>query len=114
MFDPFLCIVQLFWVQPSRKEGPIQIIKHPLDLKHKHLKVVELSGYYGRRCEDELVAYLSHYAVGLEQLIIDPRNNTSIPCVPMFDDIERSETARLCDKQQLPKLVPKHVKLIIL
>lgn len=87
-------------------------MKCPLNLKY--FKEVEVSGYYGRTCEVELIVYLLENADALEKIIIDPRNNTSVVGVPRIYDFEEEKTARICAKQQLQELVPEHVELIIL
>lgn len=105
-------LAQLFWRDPERTERQVENIKRPLNMKH--LKVVEVSGYYGRTCEDELILCLLENVVAVEKLIIDPRNNNSIVGVPQFHDIEEETAARTCARRRLPELVPKHVELIIL
>lgn len=103
--------MQIFWAYPSRSERKVERIEHALKLPH--LKVVEVSGYYGRTCEDELLMYLLENGVALEKLIVDPRSNTSVIGTPPFHNIEEENRARTCAAQLLDS-VPNHVEVVVL
>ncbi|KAL3504399.1 hypothetical protein ACH5RR_034240 [Cinchona calisaya] len=84
-----------------------------------HLKVFEFSGFLGCRSEVELVKYFLENATALERIIIDPRGDLAYLCCWELDcevaeDTEAENGARRRAKQQLYRLVPSHVELVIL
>ncbi|KAG5562600.1 hypothetical protein RHGRI_005357 [Rhododendron griersonianum] len=79
--------------------------------QHRCLKEVRLGGYYGRKSDLEVAIFFLENAVALEKMIINPRDES--PFLPDYA-FSRQRAARSRPKQQLDRIVPEGVKLVIL
>ncbi|KAM7501487.1 hypothetical protein LguiB_000391 [Lonicera macranthoides] len=80
--------------------------------KHQHLEEVEMTGYYGRKCELELVKYFVENAVSLKKIIIRPEGQPNF----LYRDakqFERENAGRVHAKMHLEGKIPKPIELII-
>ncbi|XP_071710726.1 uncharacterized protein [Rutidosis leptorrhynchoides] len=69
---------------------------------HQHLKFVEIVGYYGRKCDFELAAYIIDIARALKKIVIEiPKHYI------------KKHDAR-CSAQRLESKLPQGVELVIL
>nr|XP_016453292.1 PREDICTED: FBD-associated F-box protein At5g38590-like isoform X2 [Nicotiana tabacum] len=98
--------LKLLWVLPLRSERECRkAVRCPLH----HLKVLRLSGYYGRTSEVELVRYFLENAMLLEKIIVDPCSQNV-----HRHRVAPDEIARNFAKLQLEGEVPPHIQLLIL
>ncbi|CAI9088523.1 OLC1v1022864C1 [Oldenlandia corymbosa var. corymbosa] len=77
----------------------------------KHLKVVELLGYYGRTTEVELVQYFLDNAIALKSIIIDPREYR---ISGRGEHNEEEKFAREHAENQLKALIPSNIEFVVL
>lgn len=86
-------------------------LEEAADYPLQHLKVFELSGYFGRTCEVELVKFFSKNAINLERIIIDPDDFPHLPKSPQ--ELKKQQVSRRHAKRHLKGLVPPNVELDI-
>lgn len=78
----------------------------------KHLKVIELWGYYGSTLENELLMDLVKNAgVALERVVIGPQLH--LLDIPVDNPKEAAALYRDRAKEQVERLLPKHVELVL-
>ncbi|KAM7501486.1 hypothetical protein LguiB_000390 [Lonicera macranthoides] len=80
--------------------------------KHQHLEEVEMTGYYGRKCELELVTYFVENAVSLKKIIIRPEGQPNFQYCDK-NRFERENAVRVHAKMDLEGKIPKPIELII-
>lgn len=85
-----------------------EVVNYPL----QHLKLFELTGYYGRTSELELVKFFTENAITLEKIIIDPREHLDLPELPW--QFEEEQFPREYANKQLKGIIPPHVELEII
>ncbi|CAI9116942.1 OLC1v1018238C1 [Oldenlandia corymbosa var. corymbosa] len=89
--------------------------KRGVNFPLEQLREVELHGYCGRIAEVELVEYLLENAIALQRIVVDPRHQPFCRGVVAARDKPKEQgNARNFAKDQLEKLVPSHVELVIL
>lgn len=104
--------LQLTWNELKRENT---MERKVMKMPHEHLKVVEFGGYYGRRCDFELVMYFFENAVCLEKMVINPRNQDEDLKRDLYDIFkEETDAARSLAHQQLKGKEPSGVELTIL
>nr|XP_009803120.1 PREDICTED: uncharacterized protein LOC104248545 isoform X2 [Nicotiana sylvestris] len=92
---------QLKWAKPTRSKRECRkAARCPLH----HLKVLRLSGYYGRTSEVELVRYFLENAIALQKIIVDPRPQHVYYVSFSLDKSEEEQMARQFAKLQLEGL----------
>lgn len=102
---------QLKWAKPTRSKRKCRKAERcPLH----HLKVLRLSGYYGRTSEVELVRYFLENAIALQKIIVDPRPQHVYYVSFSLDKSEEEQMARQFAKLQLEGEVPSHIEFLVL
>ncbi|KAL3510637.1 hypothetical protein ACH5RR_030038 [Cinchona calisaya] len=99
--------VNLRW--PSRKDennSTVRELEGVANYPLRHLKVFELTGYYGRTSELELVKFFSENAITLEKIIIYARE---VPDYKKQRRVEEYQFVREYAKKQLKGIVPLQV-----
>nr|XP_016459320.1 PREDICTED: uncharacterized protein LOC107782894 isoform X2 [Nicotiana tabacum] len=90
--------LKLKWAKPTRSKRECRkAARCPLH----HLKVLRLSGYYGRTSEVELVRYFLENAIALQKIIVDPRPQHVYYVSFSLDKSEEEQMARQFAKLQL-------------
>ncbi|XP_018623283.1 F-box/LRR-repeat protein At3g26922-like isoform X2 [Nicotiana tomentosiformis] len=103
--------LKLKWAKPTRSKRKCRKAERfPLH----HLKVLRLSGYYGRTSDVELVRYFLENAIALEKIIVDPRAQDVYYVSFSLDKSEEEQMARHFAKLQLEAEVPSHIQLLVL
>lgn len=97
-------VLKIYWFQPLKIVREKE--KGAKSTTLKHLREIELGGYYGRTSEVELLMYLIENAVALEKIVIRPWSQT-----PSGFPKPNAATRAL---KEVKQLVPKHVELVIL
>ncbi|KAL3504732.1 hypothetical protein ACH5RR_034573 [Cinchona calisaya] len=79
----------------------------------KYLRVIEFAGYCDRVSDIELLEFFLENAVALEEIIVDCRGQAPLnhPFVKV-DGLEQDATT--CSLEEVKRVVPKHVQLVIL
>lgn len=73
---------------------------------------METTGYYGRKCELELVTYFEENAVALKKIIIRPQGQPRHQFVNT-ERIKREKAGGVLAKMDLEGKTPKSIELII-
>ncbi|KAL3513834.1 hypothetical protein ACH5RR_026551 [Cinchona calisaya] len=104
-------VIKLNWVEEINRRR--RKLKKAVNYPFHHLKVFELSGYYGRTCDLELIKYFVENAISLEKIIIDPRKPCGFERLLMDWEIKEHKVARAHAKERLKGLISSHVELVI-
>ncbi|KAL3514045.1 hypothetical protein ACH5RR_026762 [Cinchona calisaya] len=100
--------LELYWLKPLNTNGDVE---KATKCSLKHLKVIELSGYYGCSSEVEIIMFFLENAIALEKIIVDPlKPQNQLNLV----DEELAARVQVEVEQQLKDLVPAHIELVIL
>ncbi|XP_027090523.1 uncharacterized protein [Coffea arabica] len=80
--EKFVLKLQLYSdIKRSNRE-----FKKAKNYPHQHLKVVKISGYYGRKSEVELINYFLEIAIALENIIVDPHEELTYRSRSMHEE----------------------------
>ncbi|KAJ0525673.1 putative F-box domain, FBD domain, F-box-like domain superfamily protein [Helianthus annuus] len=103
--------ISLHWCSPMKRRRKVKRVAAPR--VHKHLKVIEIIGYYGRISDLELAVYAIENAAALKKIIIDPRCHAFEVEYTREEFMKREQDARSTAKRQLTPLLPPGVDLAI-
>ncbi|KAK1431572.1 hypothetical protein QVD17_08032 [Tagetes erecta] len=104
--------ISLHWCSLMKKRRKVRHVAAPH--LHKHLKFLEIIGYYGRISDLELAVYVIDNAVALKKITIDPCCHASEGRLTREDFLKREQAARCSAKRQITPLLPPGVDLAIL
>ncbi|MFS7968978.1 putative F-box domain, FBD domain, leucine-rich repeat domain superfamily [Helianthus anomalus] len=104
--------IALHWFSPLKRRRKIRRVAAPH--VHKHLKRLEMSGYYGRISDLELAVYVIDNAAALKKIVIDPCCQAFGGRLSKEDCLKRLPAARSSAKHQLTPLLPPGVDMEIL
>ncbi|XP_076903734.1 F-box/FBD/LRR-repeat protein At4g26340-like [Bidens hawaiensis] len=104
--------ISLHWFSPMKSRRKIRHVVAPEG--HKHLKHVEIIGYYGRISDIELAVYVIDNAATLKKIVIDPSCQAYGDDLTAWDCLKRQRAARSSAKRHLTPLLPPGVDLAIL
>ncbi|XP_076903717.1 F-box/FBD/LRR-repeat protein At4g26340-like [Bidens hawaiensis] len=104
--------ISLLWYSPMQSRRKVLRIVAPEG--HKHMKLLEINGYYGRISDLELAVYVIDNAAALKKIVIDPCCQAYGEDLTPQDCVKRHPVARSSAKRQLTPLVPPGVDLTVL
>ncbi|KAK9071221.1 hypothetical protein SSX86_009789 [Deinandra increscens subsp. villosa] len=108
---PEFAIGTLHWYAPTKRRRKVRRVATPH--VYKHLKLLEIVGYYGRISDLELAVYVINNAVSLKKIVIDPCCDASDGNLTTDESLKRREAARSSAKRQLAPMLPPGVDLAI-
>ncbi|KAI7741288.1 hypothetical protein M8C21_021616, partial [Ambrosia artemisiifolia] len=103
--------ISLHWFSPMKRRRKVRRFAAHV---HKHLKFLEIIGYYGRISDLELAVYVIDNAAALKKIVIDPSCHAFGGRLSIQDCLKKQPAARSSAKCQLTPLLPPGVDLAIL
>ncbi|PWA61788.1 F-box domain, FBD domain, Leucine-rich repeat domain, L domain-like protein [Artemisia annua] len=102
--------IKPLWTSPIISRRKARNVTNPI----KHLKLVKIVGYYGRKCDLQLAEYIIHTAVSLKKIVIDPFEYNRGLSPAAFNFLKNKEVARSTTKDQLKSILHSGVEYCIL
>ncbi|PWA47821.1 F-box domain, FBD domain, Leucine-rich repeat domain, L domain-like protein [Artemisia annua] len=93
--------IKPLWTSPIISRRKAREVTNPI----KNLKLVKIVGYYGRKCDLQLVEYIIHSAVSLKKIVIDPFEYNRGLSPAAFNFLKNKEVARSTTEDQLKSIL---------